>query len=104
MRDRHLPRLCRSCDAPMARQEETCWSCQAAWDYRRSAKRNAQRVIPGGHAARRPGADQTLAPAAIGEPSAAAQARFGRGSTGRGRRLGAEGSRRTAAQIGAVQS
>jgi hypothetical protein len=104
MRDRHFPRLCRSCDAPMARQEDTCWSCEAAWDYRRSARRNAQRVIPGGHAARPAGGGQPSAPAVIGEAYAAAQARFGRGSTGRGRRrLGVEGSRRIGAQIAAVQ-
>lgn len=31
MRDRHHPRVCRSCRAPMARQEERCWRCAAAW-------------------------------------------------------------------------
>jgi predicted amidophosphoribosyltransferase len=31
MRDRHFPRLCRTCRAPMARQEETCWRCGAPW-------------------------------------------------------------------------
>jgi hypothetical protein len=31
MRERHFPRLCRSCNAPMARQEDTCWSCDAVW-------------------------------------------------------------------------
>jgi hypothetical protein len=31
MRDRHLPRLCRSCRAPMARQEDGCWRCGAPW-------------------------------------------------------------------------
>ena len=31
MRDRHFPRLCRSCQAPMARQEDTCWQCGAQW-------------------------------------------------------------------------
>jgi hypothetical protein len=31
MRDRHLPRLCRSCRGPMARQEDTCWRCGARW-------------------------------------------------------------------------
>jgi hypothetical protein len=30
-RNRHVPRLCRSCRAPMARQEDACWSCAAAW-------------------------------------------------------------------------
>jgi predicted amidophosphoribosyltransferase len=29
--NRHVTRLCGSCDAPMARQEETCWQCGAAW-------------------------------------------------------------------------
>ena len=31
MRDRHFPRLCRSCQAPMARQEDDCWRCGAPW-------------------------------------------------------------------------
>jgi hypothetical protein len=83
MRGRHFPRLCRSCNAPMARQEDTCWSCEAAWDYR-SARPNARRVIPGGHAARPGGGGQPSAPAGIGS-------------------LAAEGSRRIGAQIAAAQ-
>jgi hypothetical protein len=31
MRDRHVPRLCRFCQAPMARQEDECWHCGAPW-------------------------------------------------------------------------
>jgi predicted amidophosphoribosyltransferase len=31
MRERHFPRLCRSCQAPMARQEDACWRCGAQW-------------------------------------------------------------------------
>lgn len=31
MRERHFPRLCRTCDAPMARQERACWRCGTAW-------------------------------------------------------------------------
>ena len=31
MRDRHIPRLCRTCQAPMARQEDSCWRCSAEW-------------------------------------------------------------------------
>jgi hypothetical protein len=27
MRQRHIPRVCRACHAPMARQEDTCWRC-----------------------------------------------------------------------------
>jgi len=45
MRERHFPRVCRSCAAPMARQEDTCWSCEAAWDYR-LATRSGWRAIP----------------------------------------------------------
>ena len=31
MRNRHFPRLCRSCQAPMAGQEDSCWRCGAQW-------------------------------------------------------------------------
>jgi predicted amidophosphoribosyltransferase len=31
MRDRHIPRLCHSCSAPMSRQEDTCWRCGTRW-------------------------------------------------------------------------
>lgn len=31
MRDRHFPRLCRSCQAPMARQDDSCWHCGTRW-------------------------------------------------------------------------
>jgi hypothetical protein len=31
MRDRHFPRLCRSCQAPMARQADGCWHCGTPW-------------------------------------------------------------------------
>lgn len=53
MRERHFPRLCRSCDAPMARQEDTCWHCGAAWASKRDETPNRLRVIPGGASADR---------------------------------------------------
>jgi predicted amidophosphoribosyltransferase len=31
MRDRHFPRLCGHCHAPMSRQEDTCWRCGTRW-------------------------------------------------------------------------
>lgn len=31
MRDRHVPRLCHSCHAPMSRQEDSCWHCATQW-------------------------------------------------------------------------
>lgn len=29
--NRHFPRLCGSCGAPMARQEDSCWRCGVVW-------------------------------------------------------------------------
>jgi hypothetical protein len=31
MSDRHVPRLCHSCTAPMASQEDSCWHCGVQW-------------------------------------------------------------------------
>ena len=31
MRDRHHPRVCRSCQTPMAGQEDSCWRCGTRW-------------------------------------------------------------------------
>ena len=31
MRNRHRPRLCRSCEAPMAGDTGTCWRCGVEW-------------------------------------------------------------------------
>lgn len=31
MRGRHFPRLCQSCDAPLARKDDACWRCHEAW-------------------------------------------------------------------------
>ena len=47
MRDRHFPRLCSSCRAPMARQEDACWRCGVQWASE-GRPRNALRVIGGG--------------------------------------------------------
>jgi hypothetical protein len=47
MRDRHIPRLCDSCRAPMARQEAACWSCGTQWADE-DVPRKALRVIAGG--------------------------------------------------------
>ena len=34
MRDRHFPRICANCHAPMARQEHSCWACGTTWPVR----------------------------------------------------------------------
>ena len=47
MRDRHVPRLCRSCQAPMARQEAGCWNCGTRWADEDIPK-TTLRVIAGG--------------------------------------------------------
>ena len=47
MRDRHFPRLCRSCGAPLARQEGTCWRCGTQWAAE-DAPRTTLKVIAGG--------------------------------------------------------
>lgn len=47
MRERHLPRLCRACRAPMARQGDTCWRCGTQWATE-DRPRTSLRVIPGG--------------------------------------------------------
>lgn len=53
MRDRHLPRLCRICQAPMARQESRCWRCGTRWSARSTPRtedgpQRRLRVIIGG--------------------------------------------------------
>jgi hypothetical protein len=54
MRERHFPRLCRSCEAPMARQEETCWRCGTQWASE-DAPPTRLRVIAGGLVGASPG-------------------------------------------------
>lgn len=65
MRDRHFARLCGACQAPMSRQEDTCWRCGSRWAPAGSA-RTRLRVIPGGAAA----------PAATRDERALVQARI----------------------------
>jgi len=47
MRDRHFPRLCGCCRAPMARQEDACWHCGTRWASE-GGPRTALRVVSGG--------------------------------------------------------
>jgi hypothetical protein len=59
-RNRHVPRVCHTCQAPMSSQEDTCWRCGARWQTEDTPE-TTLRLIPGG-------ADQsTLAPAAPGD-------------------------------------
>ncbi len=34
MRGRHFPRVCRGCEAPLARKDDACWRCQEVWTDR----------------------------------------------------------------------
>jgi hypothetical protein len=63
MRDRHFSRLCLSCQAPMARQEDSCWRCGAQWATE-DAPLTTLRVIAGGRA-ERPSAELALAEARL---------------------------------------
>ena len=47
MRDRHFPRLCRHCRAPIARQQDSCWRCGTEWATEHQP-RTTLRVIRGG--------------------------------------------------------
>jgi hypothetical protein len=47
MRERHFPRVCHSCSAPMARQEDTCWRCGTRWASE-DGPRTALTLIAGG--------------------------------------------------------
>jgi hypothetical protein len=47
MRNRHAARLCRSCQAPMAGQEDTCWRCGVAWAAE-AEPRTTLRLVPAG--------------------------------------------------------
>ena len=55
MRERHFPRICRACRAPMARQEDSCWRCGAPWASAGAPWPTLQ-VIDGGMATHRAGA------------------------------------------------
>ena len=49
MRERHFPRVCGSCRAPMARQEDSCWRCGTRWASE-DGPRTTLTVIAGGAA------------------------------------------------------
>jgi hypothetical protein len=54
MRNRHLPRLCRTCQAPMAGHEDACWRCGVQWASEETP-RTALRLIRGGAPSRTEG-------------------------------------------------
>ena len=93
MRERHLPRVCRSCQAAMARQENACWRCGTQWASE-DGPRTTLKVIPG-----------RCARTGRGPATADDRRHRGRGVR-RGGSLDNEGGSvdtETAAQIGAVR-
>lgn len=54
MRERHFPRLCRTCRAPMARQEDTCWRCGAQWACEPAPPTRLKVLTGGAHTASDP--------------------------------------------------
>jgi hypothetical protein len=48
--DRHLPRVCRSCRAPMARQEATCWRCGTQWASEDRPRTTLKLIVGGAQA------------------------------------------------------
>jgi hypothetical protein len=46
MRNRHVPRTCRECHAPMASGSGTCWRCGVRWAAE-DAPAPALRLVPG---------------------------------------------------------
>jgi hypothetical protein len=79
MRDRHFPRVCGSCQAAMARQQDACWRCGTEWATEEQP-RTSLRVISGG--AGEPAADAAspaIAASANGSVRAAAEAQLAGG-------------------------
>ncbi len=62
MRERHFPRVCRSCRAPMARQEDACWRCGTQWGSEDGPRTTLQVIAGGAQAEDRP--DPAIAVAA----------------------------------------
>src|SRR5690348_9938253 len=64
MHEQHFPLMCRSCEAPMARHEHTCWRCGAS-TVRKHGPRSALQAIPGGAFAQRQHARQPRTPTTV---------------------------------------
>ena len=78
MTDRHVPRLCRCCQAPMAGQEASCWRCGAQWASE-DVPPTKLRVIAGG-----------LLAHPVAEPTRARTRDHDDGSTNEGAGVGTE--------------
>jgi predicted amidophosphoribosyltransferase len=52
-RERHFPRLCDACQAPMAVQEDNCWHCGAMWGASHPAKSASHTAKRPSHTAKR---------------------------------------------------
>jgi hypothetical protein len=75
MRNRHFPRLCRSCRAPMARQEDACWQCGTNWATEDDPITTLRLVSAGAHADAASAPDAGISTTPAGDERAAIQAR-----------------------------
>lgn len=99
MRDRHFPRLCRSCSAPLARQEGTCWRCGTQWAAE-DGPRTTLKVIAGG--ARAEVADRPPPMIAVALATAARATSEARLDEDRWTNEGGSFESKAAARVGAV--
>ena len=67
MRERHFPRVCHTCQAPMARQEDTCWRCGTRW-ISEDEPLTTLTVLAGGRQADRPDPLPVAAEASVRAP------------------------------------
>jgi len=63
MRNRHLPRVCRHCHAPMASGDDACWRCGTQWATEAQPPATLQLVAdPSPEASDRPAPVQPVTP------------------------------------------
>jgi hypothetical protein len=63
MRNRHIARVCRHCQAPMASGAATCWRCGVAWATEEQPP-TVLRLVPSGRRASDPSAGEVATPQA----------------------------------------
>jgi hypothetical protein len=67
MRNRHIARVCRNCQAPMASGAATCWRCGVAWATEEQPP-TTLRLVPSGP----PASDRSATEVATLQAAAAA--------------------------------
>jgi hypothetical protein len=60
MRNRHVPRVCGNCQAPIAGDEDTCWRCGVAWAAEDEPRKTLRLVPAGAPSEAGPGAERWI--------------------------------------------